>query len=256
MISKQKNNIPFFQFPNLSAFSDLRHGVFTRTGGYSKGPHQSLNVGFSVGDEEGRVRENRRLISQCMDGKDLVFVNQVHGTEVFQIRNPKPETRNSYDAMVTDVSDIILVIQVADCQAVIMYDPVRRVAANVHSGWRGSVKNIISHTVNVMEKDFSCNPCNIVAGIGPSLGQCCAEFINYKTEIPESLWKYKDASDHFDFRAVTKEQLCNAGVSEENIYSDALCTRCNTDMFFSYRGEGTTGRFGVAIGLKMDSGSV
>lgn len=250
MILKQKNNIPFFQFPSFSEFSGVRHGVFTRNGGNSKGRFQSLNVGFSVGDEEGSVRENRGLVSQCMDGKKLIFVNQVHGTDVLQIRHPKPDIRKPYDAMVTDVSDILLVIQVADCQAVLLYDPLRCVIANIHSGWRGSVKNIVGHTVRVMEKDFSCHPRDIVAGIGPSLGLCCAEFINYKAEIPESFWKYKDASDHFDFRAVTKDQLCSAGVLAENICSDALCTRCHTDQFFSYRGEGITGRFAAVIGLK------
>lgn len=250
MILTHRNDIPFFQFPNLTAFSDIRHGIFTRNGGYSKGAYQTLNVGFSVGDEESAVIKNRAEISQCMDGKDLVFASQVHGTEIARIRNTEHSPKLVADAMITDIPEKMLVIQVADCQAVLMYDPVGRVAANVHSGWRGSIKNIIGHTVNMMKKEFGCNPRHIVAGIGPSLGPCCAEFINYKAEIPKMFWKYRDSSDHFDFWSVSREQLCDAGVPSENISSAEICTQCNTDMFFSYRGERVTGRFATLIGLK------
>jgi len=100
-----------------------------------------------------------------------------------------------------------------------------------------------------MEKEFDSKPGNIVTGISPSLGPCCAEFVNYKDEIPEEFWKYKDDSDHFDFWAISSDQLCNAGVLKKNIYLSEICTRCNTDLFYSFRGEGTTGRFAAVIGF-------
>ena len=257
MILKQKNGISFFQFPNLALFADIRHAIFTRNGGHSSGPFLSLNVSSGVGDEEKAVKENRALISREMGEKESVFARQVHGTKVLVFSKQDTSVPQSLgkavligDAMVTDIREKNLVIQVADCQALLMYDPVRRVIANIHSGWRGSIANIIGHTLIAMKKNFGCDPVHIVAGIGPSLGPCCAEFVNYKKEIPETFWKYKNDSDCFDFWAVSRDQLCDAGVSEENIHISGLCTRCRTDLFFSYRAEGITGRFAAVIGLK------
>jgi len=138
---------------------------------------------------------------------------------------------------------------VADCQAVVLFDPVRRVVANIHSGWRGSVANIIAKTVSVMQHHFACNPADLLAGVGPSLGPCCAEFIHYEDEIPRQYWHYKNSGRHFDFWAMSRDQLCKAGVPGDNIRVAGCCTRCRTDLFFSYRAEKVTGRFAVAVGL-------
>ena len=257
MISAKRNGTLFLQFPNLVRFSDIRHGIFTRKNGYSKTPYKSLNTSYSNGDDSRNVKLNRLVISKCFDGNEPVFARQVHGTKVvvfvnksIQLKKRFPDVIPECDAMITDIKKRSLVIQVADCQSILMYDPVRKVIANVHSGWRGSIKNIIGRTVSVMEKEFDSKPGNIVIGISPSLGPCCAEFVNYKNEIPEEFWKYKDDSDHFDFWAISSDQLCNAGVLKKNIYLSEICTRCNTDLFFSFRGEGTTGRFAAVIGLK------
>jgi copper oxidase (laccase) domain-containing protein len=90
----------------------------------------------------------------------------------------------------------------------------------------------------------------MLAGIGPSLGPCCAEFINYREEIPQVYWRYKDADHNFDFWSLSREQLLHAGVPAKNIETSRICTRCRTDEFFSYRAAKTTGRFAAVIGLK------
>ena len=82
---------------------------------------------------------------------------------------------------------------------------------------------------------------DLIAAIGPSLGPCCAEFVHYRKEIPRSFWPYKNADHHFNFWAISHDQLCEAGVPTEHIFASKLCTRCHADRFFSYRGEGTTG---------------
>jgi len=261
MILKEKNGVLFFQFPNLAKFSDIRHGIFTKNCGHSKNPYQSLNVSLSVGDNYLHVKQNRRIISKCIEGNELVFANQVHETNVLILsKNNAPLVEEAFgkpavgDAMVADIPEKFLTVQVADCQAVLMYDPSRHVVANVHCGWRGSVNNIIGKTIKIMADIFGCNASHIVAGISPSLGPCCAEFINYKTEIPDRLWKYKDRSNHFDFWSLSLDQLCNEGVLIENICLSQICTKCNTDLFFSFRGEGTTGRTAAVIGLVYASG--
>lgn len=253
MIERDENGVRLLQFPNLLSFPELKHAVFTRRGGRSPRPFESLNVGSSVGDDPVTVEGNRAIVSEYFDGKDLVFLSQAHGKDVRLHAGlegaPEGTVPLEGDAIVTDMRKKMLVIQVADCQAILLYDPVRHVIANVHSGWRGSILNILGESIGAMVSRFSSVPADIIAGISPSLGPCCAEFVNYRNEIPSRFWKYKDSEDLFDFWTISQDQLCETGVRKENIQISRICTKCNTDRFFSYRGEGRTGRFAVLIGL-------
>jgi YfiH family protein len=250
--------VPFYQFSHLAAFADIRHGIFTRHAGCSPPPFNSLNVGHGIGDDDARVEKNRRTIERCFRGAELVYARQIHGRQVINLADyPEGQRANPHsaapivgDAMVTGQPQKYLVIQVADCQSVLMYEPLRRVIANVHCGWRGSIQNIIGHTVDMMKQHYNCNPELIQAGIGPSLGPCCAEFINYQDEIPPAYWSYKDSNNYFDFWSISCDQLLHAGVPANNIEASRVCTRCRTDEFFSYRAAKNTGRFAAVIGLK------
>ena len=263
MILINKNGTSFFQFENLKNFPEICHGIFTRHCGHSTGPFQSLNVSRGLGDTADNVRKNRQLISQAFGGQDLVFCEQIHGDQVviLNLQNSDSSDGNDRalgvgDALVTNVSQKLLTIQLADCQSILLYDSIQRVIANVHSGWRGSIKNIIGRTVAVMKKYFKCTAADIIAGIGPSLGPCCAEFVNYRREIPQIFWHYRAFGDHFDFWGLSRDQLVDAGLFRENIETGNICTKCNTETFFSYRGEDQTGRFATVIGLnQIDSAS-
>jgi polyphenol oxidase len=251
------NGASYYRFQNLATFREIDHGIFTRRHGVSPRPFDSLNVSLGIGDAETNVTHNRDLVHRSMAGRDFVYIRQVHGDNVAVLKGdgaPQGETAAAAaitaDALVTDLPGKYLVIQVADCQAVLLYDPVRRVVANVHCGWRGSVQNIISHTLIEMSLEFNCRPEHIWAGIGPSLGLCCAEFVNYQAEIPADFWDYKDAMDHFDFWAISRDQMIRAGVAAENIEISRICTRCRTDEFYSYRAAKTTGRFAAVIGIR------
>ena len=252
----QNNGLPFYQFSHLAQFPDIEHGVFTRNGGESAGPFASLNTAVSVGDDPEAVARNRARIRATMGGGPLQFSRQVHGIDVAVFsRDGKGLSTGGApegDAMITDIPGLNLIIQVADCQAVLLYDPVRGAVANIHSGWRSSVGNIIGEAVGAMAAHFGSDPADLVAGVGPSLGPCCAEFIHYPKEIPEALWRYRVGEHHFDFWAMSRDQLKEAGVVQEKIAIAGVCTRCRTDRFFSYRGEGRTGRFAVVIGLRKN----
>ncbi|MBW1751872.1 MAG: laccase domain-containing protein [Deltaproteobacteria bacterium] len=279
MIVKHISGVSVFQFPKLTGLADVRHGIFSRNTGESIGVYRSLNVSFDVGDDSRNVNQNRKIISRCIGEDDLVFIDQAHGTRVLNFKNESEvgmavaaddfsQDSHAYikngkndvyasgssdklvgDAMVSNIPGKFLAMQVADCQSVLMYEPVRQVIANVHAGWRGSIKNIVSLTIKTMERKFGCYSRNIVAGISPSLGPCCAQFVNYQKEIPAMYWKYKDDRDHFDFWSISRDQLCDAGVLIENIDVSQVCTKCDTGNFFSFRGEKNTGRFASVIGL-------
>lgn len=252
MIKKNNGGVEYFQFPNLAKFSNISHGVFTRKAGVSKGDFKSLNIGSNTQDKNKNVLKNREIILKIIGGKTLISINQVHGIKVKQFLkdsqciNPIDEA----DAIVTNQKGATLLIQTADCQAVLLYDPVKKVIANIHSGWKGSIGNIIGQTIKVMKDEYDTLPSDIIAGIGPSLGLCCAEFTNYKLEIPEEFWKYKNNTDHFDFWHLSFDQLCHTGVLKKNIYQSKLCTKCNEDLFFSYRRDKVTGRLANLICIR------
>lgn len=253
MIFRNEGGVGHCQFEHLSACSDIGHAIFLRTRGGSDAPFNRLNVSLAVGDELLRVQHNRRLVADALDAPELVFVRQVHGVGV-QVVDGRPAgddgTLPEADVLITDRAGKFLVVQVADCQAVLMFDPVRRVVANVHCGWRGSVANVAERAVEALRGRFGCDPKDLLVGIGPSLGPCCAEFVNYRQEIPSRLWAYRRDTVYFDFWTMTRDQLTAAGVREDHIETSGLCTRCNSDRFFSYRGEKRTGRFPAVIGLK------
>ncbi|MEX1297754.1 MAG: peptidoglycan editing factor PgeF [Desulfotignum sp.] len=256
--------LPVKTFTRFSDCPNLVHGVFTRSGGVSRPPFDTLNVGFSTGDDPSAVRENRTRILSCLGLSRSVFLNQVHGKQILVLERKdkidpdlfwSPDhlahgTVLSADAVVTDLKQVVLVIQVADCQAVMLADPEKNVIANVHSGWRGSIENIIGRCVGVMVDRFGCDPKQMLAGISPSLGPCCAQFIHYRKEIPEPLWQYKlPDRDYFDFWRLSVDQLQEKGLDLQHITTMGECTRCRPDRFFSYRQAGKTGRFACAIGL-------
>jgi YfiH family protein len=279
VIVKHISGVSIFQFPKLAGLANVRHGIFSRNTGESIGAYRSLNVSFEVGDDSRNVNQNRKIISRCIGEDDLVFIDQAHGTRVLNFKNESEvgmavaaddfsQDSHAYikngkndvyasgssdklvgDAMVSNIRGKFLAMQVADCQSVLMYEPVRQVIANVHAGWRGSIKNIVGLTIKTMERKFGCYSRNIVAGISPSLGPCCAQFVNYQKEIPAMYWKYKNDRDHFDFWSISRDQLCDAGVLIENIDVSQVCTKCDTGNFFSFRGEKNTGRFASVIGL-------
>lgn len=237
------------------------HGIFHRLGGVSSGPFKSLNVGLNSGDAPGLVRENRRRVLASLGHDNGVFLEQVHGTDIHVVKKGagKVPAWSEYncagqpivaDGVVTDVLGLALVIQVADCQGVLLFDPVKKVIANVHSGWRGSIKNIIGRCLDVMESRFGCLPENLRAGISPSLGPCCAEFIHYESEIPLEFWGYKHPDKpYFDFWRISCAQLTEKGVRKENIEVAGMCTACESDKFYSFRRENITGRFACVVAL-------
>ena len=238
-------------FPHLSAIPGVAHGIFTRQGGVSRPPFDTLNTSLSGGDDPRAVQINRRKIQLAVGAPALIFPRQVHGCRVATLMDGNPSASPlEADALVTQRRGIFLAIQVADCQAIVMADPEKRVIANIHAGWRGSIQNIVGRTVEIMAHVYGCRPDHIKAAIGPSLGPCCAEFVHYQQEIPQKYWSYKDGRDHFDFWAITRDQLIATGVPNNHILSSDLCTQCRPEQFFSYRRTKVTGRFVAVIGLR------
>ena len=237
---------PRFRFHLLASRPRFEHAVFTRLGGVSAPPFDSLNVSHGTGDSPSAVRENRERIRRFMGADRLVLLKQVHGGDVLVLRREDMDGVTQPlqgDGLVTNVPGTGLVIQQADCQAVILFDPVRHVVANVHCGWRGNVANVLGNAVRVMAEAFQCDPERLLAGVGPSLGPCCGEFRGHEEIFPESFRAFEVRKDHFDLWALSLHQLVQAGLRREHMALARVCTKCRRDLFFSYRGEEITGRF-------------
>ena len=241
------------KYPNIGEFS-AKNGthcsfrMFNRHGGVSRGLYASLNVGDHVGDQEEAVQENRERVRGKLAVPRLLSAKQVHGIDIYCLTEPLAEDRevDGFDALITDISDVGLMIQQADCQAVLLFDPLLEVIAAVHCGWRGSVQGILGRVVAVMVRNYGTAPADLQAIISPSLGPCCGEFVNFRQELPLEFQRFMVGGNNFDFWRITRDQLVNAGMLQERIETAEICTCCSDD-YFSYRrasrlSDGKTGR--------------
>ena len=231
----------------------LPHGMFSRSGGVSEPPLASLNLSYGVGDSPENVLANRQQLKQCLGIEQLVSAVQVHGKRVLNVEDIRQDIEyEGADALVTRQRGVGLLIQQADCQAVLLHDPVQGVIGAVHNGWKGSVLNIIAATVRLMHEGYGCCPEDIRAVISPSLGPCCAEFLNWQTELPVSMHQHQVRKNFFDFWEISREQLLEAGLWAAQIETVGCCTVCNQD-YFSFRRatqkQRPTGRGGSVIAL-------
>ena len=252
----------------LFARHGVKHGISTRLGGVSDGEYRSLNIGFSVGDGQDQVLSNRRALCRALgvDAEYLTVCNQVHGDRVIEVSStdagggvsPDCSRAENADAMLTREPGVALHCGFADCVPVLLYAPDKMVAAVVHAGWKGTVAGIAAKAVKLMIERYACDPLQIIAGIGPSIGPCCFEVDG---SVAERFYeKYPGHGDliiqkqrekyHIDLWLANKLQLSAAGLLESNIAGAGLCTACNTDLFYSYRKEnGKTGRHAAIIAL-------
>jgi polyphenol oxidase len=245
--------VPIFRYPLLADYPHLLHAVFTRHGGVSHPPYDRLNTSYEVGDHPSDVTANLAIIKKVLGADRLMYMQQVHGTHILSVRaedmhNSLPAT--PADAVITDVPGLGLLVKQADCQGVILFDPHRSIVAVAHCGWRGNVANILSLVVARMKSDFGCDAGDLLACIGPSLGPCCAEFLGHDAIFPPHFKDFRVNETHFDLKAISRCQLLGAGLRDGNIQVSDTCTKCATDLFYSYRGEGKTGRFAAVAMLR------
>lgn len=261
--------VMFLTFPKIEAAGGCRHGFSTRLGGVSKGDCSSMSFGFSLGDNIDDVKENYRIFCQAIgvDPNRLVLSQQTH-TKNIRIVTEEDVGKGIWcnrdysdiDGLVTNEKNLVLVTQYADCTPLAFYDPVLKVAATSHAGWRGTVAEIAAETVSIMVDRFGCHPKNIIAGIGPNISRCCYEVDDLViNEINKLNYLEKDAcytqkgngKYMLDLKEVNRQILIHSGILEENIDIADLCTCCNSDIFHSHRAtKGKRGTLALMICLE------
>jgi YfiH family protein len=272
----------------------LIHGFSTRPGGgttvYRPG-HLDLNLGFTDSDDRDTVAANRGLfVAAASEGRQilgLVTLRQIHSSLIRRVsakdirENGAPAVLKG-DGLMTGVPGVLLGIQTADCIPVLIADRKQRAVAAFHAGWRGTLARIVENGVGRMRLEFGSRPEDLIASIGPGIGQCCYSIGQEVREQFESQFLYASElfrevydsdpvrqkypmlflsarapghsdigpSLHLDLAEANRRQLLAAGLRKGAIFLTGQCTGCHTDRFFSHRIErGFTGRMMSVIGV-------
>ena len=253
--ARQKGDLVYYTFPALDEAEGVRHGFSTRLGGVSEGTFASMNLSFTRGDDGAAVRENfdRFCAAIGVKADDVVISAQTHTANVRCVTAEdrgrgitRDKEYTDVDGLITNVPGVVLCTQYADCVPLFFVDPVRRVVATSHAGWRGTAAGIAAVTVRSMAAEYGCDPADILAGIGPSIGRCCFEVDTpvYEAFTQAQVFDNTCCTDngggkyHIDLWEVNRRWLLAAGVLPEHITVTDLCTRCHPDLFWSHRKTG------------------
>lgn len=268
----ERMGVPFLVFPSLQDTNAVIHGFSTRMGGVSEGIFSSMNLSFTRGDEEAKVRENYKRLGKAVgfDCENLVLSDQTHTTNVRVITEADrgkgftcPKDYRDVDGMVTNIPGLVLVTFYADCVPLFLVDPVHRAIGLSHSGWKGTVGKIGKHTVRIMGEQYGTRPEDLIAAIGPSICQDCYEVSEdviaafrqaFKQEFWEKLF-YRKPDGKYQLNLWRANELIfqEAGLHPEQIVTTDLCTCCNPELLFSHRAsKGKRGNLGAFLMLKED----
>ena len=257
----EKDGVVYLTFPKLEA-AGVTHGFSTRIGGVSKGIFESMNLSYNRGDDKEAVDENYRRMGNAIGftPDQLVFSNQIHDTQIKIVsKEDCTKVMTGMDGLMTDETGICLVTSYADCVPLFFYDPVNKVIASSHSGWRGTVGRIGKKTVEMMEERFGSKPEDIIAAIGPSICQSCYEIseevaVQFEEEFTKE--QYEDfmidkgnGKYQLDLWKVNEYILMEAGIRKDHLDVTDLCTCCNEKVLFSHRA--SKGKRGNLAGFIM-----
>lgn len=247
----QMNRIGRIQFVEVdfpgSACST--QGFTTRHEGVSRPPYNSLNLGMNTQDQQANVEGNRSLLARAfgVNQEALVTPRQVHGSDILVINEANEDFSHFLsvegDAVITNQPNVIIGVCVADCAPILLCDPVNKVIAVVHAGWKGTAAKLVSKTVAGMEAEFGSTPRLLHAAIGPCIQKCCYE-------VDEPVRKAFQQGDldwnscaeltspgkwQLDLAAANRDLLRAAGLPDESIQVSEQCVCCHSEQFFSYR---------------------
>lgn len=243
----------------------IAHGVTARVSGLGAADG---NVGYSPPRdiEDAWAMRQAWAAAAAIRAETLVVGRQVHGNDVLMAdashagrgARPGSEPIGFADALVASEPGVALMTLHADCLPILLYDPVRRVVASIHAGWRGTVLNVAGETVRAMMSHYGVVPDDLIAYLGPAICRSCYEVGDDVRDAwsarPEAASVRAIVRDGdrqcFDLAGTNEQLLKLSGVPERSIEHSGICTKCQGDTWFSHRGQGpNTGRFGAMIAL-------
>lgn len=247
IIITKSESIDYLQFKKLLEFQDdLIHAYTLKT-------HE---VGFRKLEKNDISDNSYNKICERfnIDRKFILHPDQKHTSNICEYREEQENSLLKTDGIITDVVNTATILTFADCMSFFMYDPITKVFANIHSGWRGTVKRIGEKAITKMIKNYNCKPENIICCMGPCLHKehflvnndvvqiFKNEFreICIKNNIIEETEYKNDKGKQYTIDTVKLNMILfnSIGLLEKNIIDSRLCTMCNKDIFHSFRVEG------------------
>ncbi|MGA9658587.1 MAG: peptidoglycan editing factor PgeF [Asticcacaulis sp.] len=227
----------------LLDLAHIQHGFFTRQGGVSSAPYDSLNLGLGSGDDQASVMENRARVAASFGRPEnyLITLRQVHSNIAVKVAEPFGGDRPEADGLVTARGGIVLSALSADCAPVLFCDPQSRVIASCHAGWRGALDGIIESTLKAMTQQ-GAKMDRIRAVIGPCIQQASYEVgVDYEAKFlktdPDSKSFFIAGSESdkrlFDLPGYCLMRLKRAGIAETASTGHDTCA--DSAQFFSNR---------------------
>ena len=263
-VRREKGGTAFYSCIALNEIPFLRHGFSTRHGGVSALSADSLNLSLVSWDSAANVAENRRrfLAALGLEHVHVATLSQVHSDRLHILDEnvPAENGRPEADALATRQRGIAIAVQVADCFPIIVVDPKNRAVAAVHAGWRGTLARIFTKTVAGMRAAFGSEASDLITAVGPGIHPCSFEVgpevaEEFRVEYPGAYLSRPHPAQQgkylLDLPQALRIQFQEAGLRPDSIFDLDACTCCNTNEFFSYRGEGTySGRMMALVCLE------
>jgi YfiH family protein len=254
--------LPVLQSSLLTEVAGVRHAFFTRQGGASTGVYESLNVGRGSRDSAAAVAENRRRAAAHfgLSESALSTCYQIHSATALIAAAGFGDARPEADGVVTATPGVLCGALAADCAPILMADPLARVVAAAHAGWKGALTGIVGASVARMV-ELGAEPSRIVAAVGPCIGpqsyEVGLEFLErFEAEAPSSGRFFRPGATAdkrlFDLPGFVLQRLIEAGVTRAEWIGRDTCAE--ETLFFSNRrafkrGEDDYGRLLSAIAL-------
>lgn len=251
-----QGRLSVFKFESFKKYKNIVHFITTKEGWVNG------NRPRFTGDSEDIYAGFRHELAVSCEAEEssFVFPRQTHSDRIAVVNSENfANTIDDTDALITSEKGLFICVQTADCVPVLLFDPVKKVVAAVHAGWKGTISKIAGKTVAKMTETFGCNPADIVAGIGPSIhmhayevGPEVVEAVEANFSNSPALLKPSMNSGHayFDLWEANQTVLLEAGIREENIEVIGLCSFEHADLFYSARRDGSdTGRMVSGIRL-------
>ena len=262
IIHIKKDGLEYLQFRKLLEYSDIIKHAYVI--GLDKN-FRTSRAGEEVSIEEYdvAVKSYKRVCEELdLNYNNIVKTNQMHtdNVEIIEEKVLKDEpdfaVYQNTDGLISNKSDLILSTTNADCILLLFFDPIKKVIANVHSGWKGTLKRISVKTVEKMVKKFGCKPENIICCMCPSIRKCHFEvdedvFKMFKEEFfdlnQEEFIEKNGEKWNIDTITINRKILEKLGLLDENIIDSGLCSVCNKDIIHSFRAEGPEYGLSTAI---------
>ncbi|MGM0520147.1 MAG: peptidoglycan editing factor PgeF [Campylobacterota bacterium] len=206
------------------------------------------NLAYHVNDMKENVDKNRQKLAQKLgyNSDDLVYMNQVHGNNVQIVTHNSPKFIDNCDGLITNEKKLPLMVMVADCIPILLYDKVNGVVAALHAGRNSTFQKITQAAIDKMKEEFNTNPLDIQAVLGPSIQKCCYEVSDELLDIVR-----KSFGKEFIYNKNIDLQGINYSILKQNLVKDIqvsnICTKCSGLDYYSFRKEKNRGRFAGII---------